>query len=60
MNFQRDKYKVLHPGKRNQTNSYYIRDTWLSNTKSEKDLGIIVDHKLNMSQQCDVATKKAF
>ena len=34
-------------------------DTWLSNTASEKDLGIVVGHKLNMSQQCDVATKKA-
>ena len=34
-------------------------DTWLSKTMSEKDHGIVVDHKLNMSQQCDVATKKA-
>ena len=33
--------------------------TWLSNTTSEKDLGIIVDDKLNMSQQYDVASKKA-
>ena len=33
--------------------------TWLSKTTSEKDLGIVVDHKLNVSQQCDVATKKA-
>ena len=33
--------------------------TWLSKTTSEKELGIVVDHKLNMSQQCDVATKKA-
>ena len=34
-------------------------DTWLSKTTSEKDLGIVIDHKLNMSQQCDVPTKKA-
>ena len=26
---------------------------------SEKDLGIVADNKLNMSQQCDIATKKA-
>ena len=34
-------------------------DTWLTNTTSKKDLGIVVDHKLNMSQQCDVAAKRA-
>ena len=39
--------------------SYKMGDTWLSKTTSKKDLGIVVDHKLNMSQQCDVATKKA-
>ena len=56
--FSRDKCEVLHLGKRNQMHSYEIGDTWLSNTISEKDLGIVVDHKLNMSQQGDVATKK--
>ena len=45
--------------KRNQLHSYKMGDTWLSKTTSKKDLGIVVDHKLNMSQQCDVATKKA-
>ena len=59
MKFNRDKCKVLHLGKRNQLHSYKMGDTWLSKTTSEKDLGIVVDHKLNMSQQCDVDTKKA-
>ena len=42
----------------NQRHSYKMGDTWLSNTTKEKDLGIVVDHKLNMSQQCDAAAKK--
>ena len=36
-----------------------MRGTWLSNSTSEKNLGIVVDHKLNISQQCDEATKEA-
>ena len=39
--------------------SYKMGDTCLSNTTNEKDLGIVVDYKLNMSQQCDAAAKKA-
>ena len=59
MKFNRDKCQVLHLGRGNQMQSYRMGDTWLNNTTSEKDLGIVVDHKLNMSQQCDVAAKKA-
>ena len=51
MKFNRDKCQVLHLGKRKQMHSYKIGDTWLSKTTNEKDLGIVVDHKLNMSQQ---------
>ena len=45
MKFNRDKCKVLHLGKRNQTHSYKMGHTWLSNTTSKEDLGIIVGHK---------------
>ena len=40
--------------------SYKMGDIWLSNTMSEKGLGIVVDHKLNMSQECDVAAKNKY
>ena len=59
MKFNREKCKVLHLRKRNQLHSYKMGYTWLSKTTSKKNLGIVIDHKLNMSQQCDVATKKA-
>ena len=59
MELNRDKCQVLHLGKRNHMHSYKMGDTWLSNTTNEKDLGIVVDHELNMSQQCDVAAKNA-
>ena len=48
MNFNRDKCKVLHLGRKNQMHKYTC----------EKDLGVLVDHKLNMSQQCNAAAKK--
>ena len=38
---------------------YKMGDTWLDSSICEKDLGVLVDNKLNMSQQCDMAAKKA-
>ena len=58
--FNTDKCKVLHLGKRNHLHSYKMRgNTRLSKTTSKKDLGIVAVYKVNMSQPCDVTTKKA-
>ena len=47
MKFNRDKCKVLHLGKRNQTQLQ--GDTWLCITTSKRDLETVINHKLNMS-----------
>ena len=38
---------------------YKMGDTWLDSSICERDLGVLVDNKLNMSQQCNMAAKKA-
>ena len=38
---------------------YRIGGTWLDSSTCERVLDVLVDHHLRMSQQCDVAAKKA-
>ena len=59
MKFNRDKCKVLHRGRREQKDTHKTGDNWLSNTMSMKDLGVVVDLKLKMSQQVILLPKKA-
>uniref|UniRef100_A0A803T6I5 Reverse transcriptase domain-containing protein n=1 Tax=Anolis carolinensis TaxID=28377 RepID=A0A803T6I5_ANOCA len=59
MKFNRDKCKILHFGRKNGNQRYRMGDAWLDSSVCEKDLGVLVDNKLNMSQQCDAAAKKA-
>lgn len=37
---------------------YKMGETWLGSSAYEKDLVVLADHKLNMSQQCGMAAKK--
>ena len=59
MQFNKDKCKVLHLGRRNPQHTYRLGDDLLSSSEAERDLGVIVDSKMNISRQCNKAINNA-
>ncbi|CAM4508198.1 unnamed protein product [Lepidochelys olivacea] len=59
MIFNSEKCKVMHLGISNKNFCYKLGMHHMEVTEDEKDLGILVDHRLTVSRQCDMAVKKA-
>ena len=57
--FNVDKCRVLHLGPGNPHSNYDMSGHILSSTKSEKDLGVLVDSSLNFHSQTSAAVAKA-
>ena len=59
MRFNKAKSKLLHLGHRNPHCQYKLGDIKIENSPAKKDLGILVDCKLDVNWQCALATLKA-
>ena len=59
MKFNKVKYKVLHLSWGNPQYQYRVRNERIESSPVEKDLGTLMDKKLDMRQQCGFSALKA-
>ena len=57
MDFNVNKYGVIHIGKRNLEFQYQMNDGWVKSVDVQRDLVVLMSKDLKFSKQCLLATK---
>ena len=59
MKFNKSMCRILHLLRGNPGYTYRLGDEMLESSPTERDLGVLIDSKLNTSQQCALVSRRA-